>query len=154
MIDVKETKEICCSADVENRIYHAFEVMRYLPPVKPQGYFNIFLNMKPEIIKPEDIKPVICGRDFDLAMEVCDLWWPIVSGLSDPDLLELIKYRCGAPIIKNKREVYAWSRIRPWRAVAKEFKCHRSTAKNKWCFALNFLLKRVKNSTYENSNIH
>ena len=59
MIEVKETKEVCCPEDVENRLYHAFEVMRCLPPVKPQGYFNIFLNIVPEIINPEDIKPVI-----------------------------------------------------------------------------------------------
>lgn len=143
MTEVKETKEVCCSEDVENRLYQAFEVMHYLPPVKPQGYFNIFLNMKPEIIDPEDIKPVICGRDFDLAMEVCDLWWPLLSGLRDPEMLELIKYRCGAPIIKDGREVYGWTRVRPWRAVAKEFHLHRNTAKKKWLFMLNFLLKRV-----------
>lgn len=144
MIEVKETKEVCCLADVEARLYHAFEVMRYLPPVKPQGYYNIFLNIRPEIINPEDIKPVICGREFDLAMEVCDVWWKHLYKLNDPELLELIKYRCGAPIIKDGREVYAWSRIRPWRAIAKEFKCHRNTAKNKWCSVLAFLLKRVK----------
>ena len=154
MIEVKETKEVCCPADVEGRLYHAFEIMRYLPPVKPQGYFNIFLNMRPEIINPEDTKPVVCGRDFDLAMEVCDLWWPLLSGLVDPDLLELIKYRCGAPIIKDGREVYTWSRIRPWRAVAKEFNCHRNTVKYKWCSMLAFLLKRLKNSTCENSNTY
>ncbi len=144
MIDVKETKEICCPADVENRLYHAFEVVRYLPQVKPQGYFNIFLRMKPEIINPEDVKPVICGRDFDLAMEVCDIWWPLILNLSDPDLLELIKYRCGAPIVKNRRVTYAWSRVRPWRAVAKEFKCHRNTAKNKFNYVVDFILKRIK----------
>ena len=154
MNEVKETKHISTVKDVEDRLYHAFTVYRYLPPVRPQGYFNIFLNMRPEIVNPECIKPVVCGRDFDLAMEVCDLWWPLLSGLADPDLLELIKYRCGAPIIKDGREVYTWSRIRPWRAVAKEFNCHRNTAKNKWCSMLVFLLKRLKNSTCENSNTY
>ena len=144
MIEVKETKEVCCPEDVENRLYHTFEVMRYMSPVKPQGYFNVFLNIKPEIVNPEDIKPVICGREFDLAMEVCDFWWPLLSDLADPEMLELIKYRCGAPIIKGGREVYGWTRIRPWRAVAKEFNCHRNTAKNKWRSICVFLLKRVK----------
>lgn len=144
MIEVKETKEICCLADVEARLYHSFEVMRYLPPVKPQGYFNIFLNIRPEIVNPEDIKPVICSHEFDLAMEVCDFWWPLLSDFPDPEMLELIKYRCGAPIIKDGREVYGWTCIRPWCAVAKEFNCHRNTAKNKWCSMLAFLLKKVK----------
>ena len=144
MIEVKETKEVCCLADVEARLYHAFEVMHYLPPVKPQGYYNIFLNIRPEIINPEDIKPVICGREFDLAMEVCDVWWTLLAGMYDPEMLEIIKYRCGAPIIKNGREVYGWTRIRPWRAVAKEFHYHRNTVKNKWRFMLKFLQKRVK----------
>ena len=75
MVEVKETKEICCRDDVEDRLYHAFEVLRSLPPVKPQGYFNIFLNMRPEVINPEDIKPIVFGRDFDLAMEDCVVWW-------------------------------------------------------------------------------
>lgn len=143
MIDVKDTKDILDTRDVENRLYHSFEVMRYLPPVKPQGYFNIFANMKPEIIDPEDIKSTVCGRDIDLAMEVCNVWWPFLAGI-EPDLLELIKYRCGAPIIKNRREVYSWSRIRPWRAAAKEFNCHRNTAKNKFHYVLDFILKKLE----------
>ena len=142
--EVKDTKDILNTADVEARIYHAFEVFKYLPPVKPQGYFNIFRFIKPE---PGDIveqKPVFCTRDYTLAEEVALQWWDWLHEGLDLETLELIKYRCGAPIIKGGREVYAWSRIRPWRAVAKEFKCHRSTAKNKWCSMLDFLLKRIK----------
>ena len=142
--EVKDTKDILNTADVEARIYHAFEVFKYLPPVKPQGYFNIFRFIKPE---PGDIveqKPVFCTRDYTLAEEVALQWWDWLHEGLDLETLELIKYRCGAPIIKDGREVYAWSRIRPWRAVAKEFKCHRSTAKNKWCSMLDFLLKRIK----------
>lgn len=144
MVEVKETKEICCRDDVEDRLYHAFEVLRSLPPVKPQGYFNIFLNMRPEVINPEDIKPIVCGRDFDLAMEVCDVWWKHLYKLNDPELLELIKYRCGAPIIKDGRQVYSWSHIRPWKAVAKEFHLHRNSAKKKWFDVLDLLLRKAK----------
>ena len=43
--EVKDTKDILNTADVEARIYHAFEVFKYLPPVKPQGYFNIFRRL-------------------------------------------------------------------------------------------------------------
>lgn len=144
MIEVKETKEILNVGDVEDRLYHAFMVLRFLPPVKPQGYFNIFLNIRPEIISSEDIRPVIYGHNYDLAMEICDKWWPLIVGLADPDLLELIKYRCGAPIIKNGRQVYSWSNIRPWTAVAKEFHCHRNTAKRRWNYVLDFMLKKIK----------
>lgn len=142
--EVKDTKDILNTADVEARIYHAFEVFKYLPPVKPQGYFNIFRFIKPE---PGDIveqKPVFCTRDYTLAEEVALQWWDWLHEGLDLETLELIKYRCGAPIIKGGREVYAWSRIRPWSAIAKEFKCHRNTAKNKWYSVLAFLLKRVK----------
>lgn len=144
MIEVKETKEILTAVDVEERLYHAFMVYRFLPPVKPQGYFNVFLNIHPEQLDPEEIKPAIYGHNYDLAMEVCDQWWPLLLQFNDPELLELIKYRCGAPIIKNGREVYGWSRIRPWKAVAAEFRCHRNTAKNKWNDICKFILDAVK----------
>ncbi len=142
-MEIKETKQLLTIQDVEDRIYQAFTVYRYLPPVKPQGYFNIFLNMKPEIGK-SDIKPVIYGHNFDLAMEVCDVWWSFLVELNDPELLQLIKYRCGAPIIKNGIEVYSWSKIRPWKLVAAEFNYHRNTVKHKWDNALKYLLKTIK----------
>lgn len=143
MEEVKETKQIRTIKDVEDRIYHAFTVYRYLPPVRPQGYFNIFLNMKPENSNQE-VKPVIYGHNYDLAMEVCDHWWPCLLGLNDPELLEMVKYRCGAPIIKGGVEVYSWSRIRPWKAVAAEFHVHRNTARNKWRLAMETMLKKSR----------
>lgn len=142
MNEVKETKHISTVKNVEDRLYHAFTVYRYLPPVRPQGYFNIFLNIKPE--GTTEAKPIVYGRNYDLAMEVCDKWWGLLVEMNDPELLELVKYRCGAPIIKDGLEVYSWTRIRPWKAVAAEFHIHRNTAKNRWNNAILELFRGIK----------
>ncbi len=128
MEEIKRTDDIANIADVEARLYHAFRVFRYMPPVKPQGYFNIFRNMKPESTAGGSSAPVICKNDYTLAQEVSDVWWSWLYDLHDPELLELVKYRCGAPIIKNGKEVYGWCGVRRWKQVAYEFNMHRNNA--------------------------
>ncbi len=144
--EVKDTKDILNTADVEARIYHAFEVFKYLPPVKPQGYFNIFRFIKPE---PGDIveqKPVFCTRDYTLAEEVALQWWDWLHKGLDLETLELIKYRCGAPIIKGGKQIYNWTHVRRWKMVGAEFGIHRNIARKKWNKALNIILEVLKSA--------
>lgn len=144
MEEIKRTDDIANIADVEARLYHAFRVFRYMPPVKPQGYFNIFRNMKPESPAGGSSAPVICKNDYTLAQEVSDVWWSWLYDLHDPELLELVKYRCGAPIIKNGREVYGWCGVRRWKQVAYEFNMHRNSAQKRWSKALCYLFEKTQ----------
>lgn len=136
-MELRETRHIKTAAEVEERIYHAFKVFRSLPPVKPKGYFNIFNNLT-----PGETKAIVYGYEMGLAMEICDIWWDYLNKLNDPEMLEIIKYRCGAPIIKNGIEVYGWTGIRPWKQVAKEFGLHRNTCQRKWNKAIKTILGR------------
>ena len=147
MTEVKETKDIDSVKDVEARIYHAFEVYKYLPPVKPQGYFNVFRLSKQDPEYAYDPRPVICNRDYDLAMEVCDVWWKWLQGLNSLETLEIIKYRCGAPIIKGGRQVYGWSGVRRWKEVGREFNIHRNYARIKWNKAIELLLENIRKNS-------
>ena len=147
MYEIKETSEIETTKDVENRIYHAFSVFRHLPDIEPKGYFNLWVNIMEGAAEPmpmpEPKKDIFIPHDIELAEEVCDVWWKILLKYTSIETRELIKYRCGAPIIKDGKLRYKWTGVRTWYDVAQEFYIHQNTAHNWWNSAMKLLLEKL-----------
>ena len=139
MYEVKQTSEIQTVKDVENRIYHAFAVYRRIPSVKPQGYFNLWGKILG--YSTPDYKNMFLPADMELAEEVSEKWWPLLARYCPLDTLELIKYRCGSPIICNTKT--QWSGVRSWYDVSQEFHVHQNTAIKRWRKAMGYLLNNL-----------
>lgn len=139
MYEIKQTSEIKTVKDIENRFYHAFAVYRRMPPVKPQGYFNLWGKIC-GYASPEN-KNIFLPYDLELAEEVSDKWWPILIQKCPFDTCELIKYRCGCPIIDNTKTV--WTGVRSWYDVSQEFHIHQNTAIKRWRKAMEYLLNNL-----------
>lgn len=143
--EIVETEDIKNVEDVENRIYHAFKVVRTLPDPRPKGVISSLGLWIPEEYPADEVDPVqfrerFVSTDYRLAEEVADWWSKLTIDLDDK---RLIAYRCGAPVAIDGKTLH-WSGVRRWKDVACSFHCHRNTAKNKWNNAMKEIFSFVR----------
>lgn len=142
---LKQTIAIKTTVDIENRLYHAFDIYRRLPEQRLDFYQSPLASMvvnEPVLATKYNstmsiIEP-ISARDITLADEVMINWWRNLE-LSIEDK-ELIQARCGAPL----RDLYEhWSKIRSWKMLAYDLNMHRHTVKSHWDRAIKNILNQL-----------
>lgn len=144
----KITSDIQTVEDVEDRIYHAFRVMRTWPSPSPKPVTSLIglwsVSEYPEDAEPEDwtARERFATQDQVMAEEVLLNWLP--KAHIDVEDKALISYRCGAPVVLNGHD-FGLSGVRRWKDVAYAFHCHRNTAKKRWSDALTVILREIFN---------
>ena len=144
-IVLKETANIKDIADVENRLYHAFDTYRRLPEYKVRSYYNPLAGMMVDepieatkLSTNEIVIFPVSAKDITLADEVLMTWWTNANLTIEEK--ELIQARCGTPL-RNKYD--NWSKVRSWKTLAYDFNVHRHTIKIHWDKAMKKILDQI-----------